>query len=89
MLLQVSGYMSHLQFQPRLQKIYLDGVAVINTGNMTGKTISWANCTNISIGSGAPGFIAWNHLSDLSKIDELYLFDKVLTVAEIQAIMNN
>lgn len=70
-------------------KIYLNGVAVTNTGNMTGKTISWANCTNVSIGSGAPGFIGWNHLSDLSKIDELYLFNKVLTVTEIQAIMNN
>ncbi len=54
---------------------------------MTDRTISWANCTNISIGSGAPGFIGWNHLSDLSYLDELYLFDKVLTTEEIQAIM--
>jgi hypothetical protein len=86
-----AGQWVHIAFtvSATATKIYLDGVAVINTGDMTGKTISWANCTNISIGSGAPGFIAWNHLSDLSKIDELYLFDKVLTVAEIQAIMNN
>lgn len=68
-------------------KIYFNGVAATNTGNMTGKTISWANCTNVSIGSGAPGFIGWGHLSDLSFIDELYLFDKVLTLEEIQALM--
>lgn len=70
-------------------KIYFNGVAATNTGNMTGKTISWANCTNLSIGSGAPGFIGWNHLSDLSYIDELYLFDKALTPEEIQAIIAN
>ena len=70
-------------------QIYFNGVAVANSGDMTGKTISWANCTNISIGSGAPGFIGWNHFSDTSKIDELYLFDKVLTIEDIQAIMAN
>ncbi|MGM5468806.1 LamG domain-containing protein [Flavobacteriaceae bacterium LMO-SS05] len=68
-------------------QIYFNGVAVTNSGDMTGKTISWANCTNISIGSGAPGFIGWGHLSDKSKIDELYLFDKTLTLEEIQALM--
>ncbi len=68
-------------------QIYFNGVAVDNSGDLTGKTISWEGCTDISIGSGAPKFISWNHLSDLSKIDELYLFDKVLTVDEIQAIM--
>jgi hypothetical protein len=70
-------------------QIYFNGVAVTNSGDMTDKTISWANCTDLSIGSGAPGFIGWNHLSDLSEIDELYLFDHVLTTDEILAIMNN
>ncbi|SFZ94321.1 Concanavalin A-like lectin/glucanases superfamily protein [Flaviramulus basaltis] len=70
-------------------QIYFNGVAVTNSGDMTDKTISWAGCTNVSIGSGAPGFIGWGHLSDLSEIDELYLFDKVLTVDEIQAIMDD
>ena len=68
-------------------QIYFNGVAVANSGDMTDKTISWANCTNISIGSGAPGFIGWSHSSDLSYMDELYLFDRVLTTEEIQAIM--
>lgn len=68
-------------------QIYFNGVAVTNSGNMTDKTISWANCTNLSIGSGQPNFIGWNHLADLSIIDDLYLFDRTLTVEEIQALM--
>jgi hypothetical protein len=69
--------------------IYFNGTAVANIGDMTDKTISWTNCTDLSIGSGAPNFIGWNHLSDTSLIDELYLFDRLLTVDEIQAIMND
>ena len=70
-------------------QFYFNGVAVANSGDMTGKTISWTDCTNISIGSGAPGFIGWDHLSDLSSIDELYLFNKVLTQEEIQTIIDS
>ncbi|MBA4743616.1 MAG: LamG domain-containing protein [Muricauda sp.] len=69
--------------------IYLNGEPVVNTGDMAGKTISWENCSILSIGSGAPNFIGWNHLSDLSYIDDLYLFDRTLTQEEIQEIMNN
>ena len=86
-----AGQWVHIAFtvSATATQIYFNGVAVANTGDMTGKTISWANCTNLSIGSGAPGFIGWGHLSDLSYIDDLMLFDKVLTVDEIQAIMQN
>lgn len=69
-------------------RIYFNGEAVANLGDMTGKTVSWANCSILSIGSGAPNFIGWNHFSDLSYLDDLYLFDRVLTQEEIQAIMN-
>ena len=70
-------------------QIYFNGEPVANMGDMTGKTISWENCSILSIASGAPNFIGWNHLSDLSYIDELYLFDRALTQEEIQEIMNN
>ncbi|MEC7263596.1 MAG: LamG domain-containing protein, partial [Bacteroidota bacterium] len=69
-------------------QIYFNGEPVANMGDMTGKTINWANCTILSVGSGAPNFIGWNHLSDLSYIDDLYLFDRALTQEEIQEIMN-
>ncbi|MGB5434849.1 MAG: LamG domain-containing protein [Maribacter sp.] len=68
-------------------QIYFNGEAVVNSGDMTGRVISWADCVNLSIGSGAPNFAGWNHLSDTSYIDELYLFDRVLTPEEIQALM--
>ncbi|MBO0323773.1 LamG domain-containing protein [Muricauda sp. CAU 1633] len=69
--------------------IYFNGEPVANMGDMTGKTISWENCSILSIGSGAPNFIGWGHLSDSSFMDELYLFDKALTQEEIQEIMND
>jgi len=68
-------------------KIYFNGVAVANTGNMTGKLVNWANTNILSIGSGAPNFIGWGHLSDLSFIDDLMMFDRTLTQTEIQEIM--
>ncbi len=69
-------------------QIYFNGEPVANMGDMTDKTISWANCSILSVGSGAPNFIGWGHLSDLSYIDDLYLFDRALTQQEIQEIMN-
>jgi len=68
--------------------IYINGVAVANTGDMTGKLVDWTDCDIISIGSGAPRFSAWDHLSDSSYIDDLHLFDRALTEAEIIDIIN-
>jgi len=68
-------------------KIYFNGEPVANMGSMKDKTMNWANCGDLSIGSGQPNFIGWSHLADLSELDELYLFDRVITPEEIQAIM--
>ncbi|WP_010520005.1 LamG domain-containing protein [Croceivirga radicis] len=69
-------------------QIYFNGEPVTNFGDMTDKVISWENCSLLSIGSGAPNFMAWGHLSDTSYIDQLYLFDRALSQEEIQALMN-
>jgi hypothetical protein len=84
-----AGEWVHIAFtvSETITQIYFNGVAVDNSGDMTGKPISWDGCTDISIGSGAPNFIGWGHLSDSSLIDEVYLFDRVLTIEEIQALM--
>ncbi len=63
--------------------VYIDGAVVAN-GTFDG--VDWTNCDIISIGSGAPRFTGWNHKSDNSFIDELRIFDKALTLAEVQAI---
>ncbi len=50
--------------------------------------VDWTGTDLLSIGSGAPRFTGWDHLSDLSQIDELRIFDKELLQAEIQGMMN-
>jgi hypothetical protein len=63
---------------------YIDGEEVA-TNELT--QISWEGCDIMSIGSGAPRFTEWNHLSDNSLIDELRIYNRVLTVAEIKNIV--
>lgn len=49
--------------------------------------VNWTGCDIISIGSGAPRFVYWDHKSDLSYMDELRMFNRELSQAEIQAII--
>jgi hypothetical protein len=64
--------------------LYIDGEEAA-TNDLA--QISWNGCDIISIGSGAPRFTEWNHLSDESLIDDLRLFNKALTPEEIRAII--
>lgn len=63
--------------------VYIDG-EVVSQGDFPG--ISWEGTDILSIMSGAPRFMEWGHLSDQSYMDELRIFNKVLTQEEIQAI---
>jgi len=65
--------------------VYIDG-QVVSQGSFPG--ISWAGCDILSIMSGAPRFTEWGHLSDQSYMDELRIFNKVLTQQDIQAIVD-
>ncbi|MFZ2795470.1 MAG: LamG-like jellyroll fold domain-containing protein [Prolixibacteraceae bacterium] len=65
--------------------VYING-EVVKQGTITG--ISWEGCDILSIMSGAPRFTGWNHFSDLSLMDELHIFNKALTQAEVKEIMN-
>jgi hypothetical protein len=66
--------------------VYIDG-QVVKQGAFTG--VDWTGCDVLSIMSGAPRFTGWNHLSDLSFMDELRLFDKALSQSEVQDIMGD
>lgn len=66
--------------------LYIDGVVVASNDL---SQISWQGCDIISIGSGAPRFTEWGHMSDNSQIDELRIYNKALTVDEIKAIIAN
>ena len=68
--------------------IYLNGVLTRPASAMAAAT-DWTGCDNLSIGSGAPNFVYWGHSFDLSLYDELRMFNKELTLAEIQAIIDD
>lgn len=76
----------HLAFtiSPTKAIVYINGVPVKESA-ITG--IDWTGCNILSIMSGAPRFTGWNHLSDSSYLDELHLYNKTLTQAEIQSMM--
>ncbi len=67
-------------------KVYINGT-VVSENTFDG--IDWTGCDILSIMSGAPRFSEWGHLSDLSFMDELRLFNKVLSQSEIETIIND
>ncbi len=66
--------------------VYFNG-EVVKQGSFG--SVNWDGCDILSIMSGAPRFTGWDHYSDLSLMDELRLFKKALTQAEIKSIFNN
>ncbi|MEZ5071304.1 MAG: LamG-like jellyroll fold domain-containing protein [Bacteroidales bacterium] len=62
--------------------LYIDGVKVAENTDFAG--IDWTGCDLLSIMSGAPLFTGWEHKSDLSYLDELRIFDKVLSETELE-----
>ncbi len=66
--------------------VYIDG-QIVTQGDFDG--IDWSGCDILSIMSGAPRFSGWNHHSDESYMDELRLFNKALSITEIQKIISD
>jgi len=64
--------------------VYLNGQPV-SQGSFPG--VDWTGTDILSIGSGAPRFTEWGHLSDHSLIDELRIFSRALSPTEIQGII--
>lgn len=77
---------THMAFtiSPTQATVYING-EIVSQGNFPG--IDWANCDILSIMSGAPRFTGWGHLSDNSAMDELRLFNRSLSQADIQGII--
>lgn len=65
--------------------VYINGNVAAQA---THTAIDWTDCDILSIMSGAPRFTEWGHGADQSLMDELRIFDKALTQAEVQAIMD-
>ncbi|OJU51419.1 MAG: hypothetical protein BGN96_07995, partial [Bacteroidales bacterium 45-6] len=66
---------------------YIDGDVVATSSTFA--KISWTGCDIMSIGSGAPRFTEWGHYSDLSRIDDIRIYSKALTAAQIKEIVNH
>lgn len=66
--------------------VYIDG-QVVRQGDFAG--VDWTGCDILSIMSGAPRFTGWNHFSDRSFMDELRIFNRELSQADIQEIIEN
>lgn len=62
--------------------VYING-AVALEADITAK-LDWTGCTSLTVGSGAPNFTYWDHFSDLSLYDELHIFNRAITAAEVQ-----
>lgn len=60
--------------------LYIDAVEVA-TSNLS--KVSWKGADLMVIGSGAPRFTEWGHLSDNSLIDELRIYNKALSATDI------
>lgn len=67
--------------------IYFNGQAV-RTSAM-GAAVDWTGCGEITIGAGGDTFSYWNHLSDTGSMDDLRLFNKALSAAEVQEIADS
>jgi len=72
-----------LVLAPDKAAFYMDGTEVKSIP-FTG--ISWNGCDIMSIGSGAPCFTEWGHLSDQSLIDEVRIYNKALPASEIERL---
>ena len=66
--------------------LYLNG-ELVKDAAFTG--VSWADCNALSIGSGAPNFTEWGHVSEQGQIDELRIFNKALSLEEVQQMVED
>jgi hypothetical protein len=68
-------------------RIYING-DLATEAPVTGG-VDWTGADLVSVMSGAPRFVEWNHLSDQSAIDDLRFYRVALSEEEIEADMNN
>jgi hypothetical protein len=65
-------------------RVYVNGeIAPLNSKIAT-TGISWTGCDGLTIGSGMPNFIYWEHFSDLSLYDEIHMFNRAITADEVK-----
>ncbi|MCE1198272.1 MAG: Ig-like domain-containing protein [Marinilabiliales bacterium] len=78
----------HLAFTVSQQAcaVYINGALA---ASVPAGIIDWTGCESMTIASGAPNFVYWDHKSDLSYYDEMRIFNRALSPADIQTIIQN
>jgi len=67
--------------------IYVNGEIPATNGELELTAgIDWTGCDAMTIGSGQPNFVYWEHFSDLSLYDEMHIFTRALTAAEVLSL---
>ena len=68
--------------------IYVNGEIPAANGELelTAGGVDWTGCDGMTIGSGMPNFVYWEHFSDLSLYDEMHFFTRAITAAEVQSL---
>ena len=65
-------------------QVYLNGIlAAVSEEEVV---VDWTGADLLSIGSGAPRFVEWDHLGETSMLDELRLYSGILNPAQIAAL---
>ncbi len=65
-------------------QVYLNGILAAQSEE--DQVIDWTGCDILSIGSGAPRFQEWGHLGETSLLDELRIYNGILTPDQIAAL---
>ncbi|CAH8283586.1 concanavalin A-like lectin/glucanase superfamily protein [Mariniflexile fucanivorans] len=65
--------------------LYMNG-ALVGESVFTG--LNWTGVGDLAIMSGDPNFNGWNHKTEKGLMDELRIFNKALSLEEVQAIYN-
>lgn len=84
-----TGEWFHLAFtiSDTISSIYINGELARESAMAA--PIDWTGCDILTIMSGVPRFTEWSHFSDQSLLDELHMFNRVLTIEEIQGFYNS
>jgi hypothetical protein len=64
--------------------VYIDDVVAKEFDMET--VLSWTGCTLMSIASGEPNFVYWQHLSDLSLYDDMHFFNKAISADDVHKL---
>jgi hypothetical protein len=65
-------------------QVYLNGI--LSAVSADDLVVDWTGCDLLSFGSGAPRFQEWGHIGETGLLDELRIYNGILTPAQIATL---